>query len=261
MKFQTKKSFSEVCTFNCRLTKFFGYIFIKSSPEKPENQQEISIQFLLYTIFGIFASVKSSDLNTGNGSESIIVTIGLYIMLQMTLFMPTIFRVLNFSIRRLHQEIIDKIQSIDDDLHNMGIDTNYQRQFQVAITITSLYFGLLFVTFYVDNDLGSRYLEFKSMDPVSAVLSAFSVCGYLSYQICHMLLALAIYQRIRSMNEVIQTGIFSELLVQKLSRIHTKLSNTLSVINSCFSVNLLNFFFQFTIFSIFFFFKFFLFLV
>lgn len=248
------KSFSDVCRFNCQVTNVFGYFFFSpSTTDSKTKQKSFSrfFKFAIYTILGLLASIKSSDVNTGNGSDSIIVTLGLFIIIQQTMFMPTVFRVFNYCVRHRHGKIIHDIQSIDEDLSQMGISINYQQHFLAAMTITALYFGFLFVTVFVDFELSSRYLEINSMDPMSIALAGFNIAAYLSYQLSHMLVVLSLYKRLRYMNEVLESKNINESRVRGLRRIHSKLCDTLDDINFCFTLNLLNFFSQFTFFSIF----------
>jgi hypothetical protein len=257
MKILLKKNFHEVSSFNCKITKFFGYFHftLKSDDEKlKECKPTVYLKFVIFTVLGFLASIKSSKVNIGNSTNSVILQMGIRLLIQQTLFMPTVFRVLNFVVRHQHEKIIDNIQSIDDDLTRMGANINYRKHFLVAIIITTSYYGFLLLTFYIDDRLSSRFLEISEMDLLGVLLAAFNIAAYLSYEICHMLVIYATYKRFQFMNQILKWHNLDRELMKRVGKIHSKLSKTLHLINSCFALNLLNYFLQFIIFSIFFFF-------
>lgn len=257
MKFFDRKNFHEACSFNCRLTRHFGYFYFPLEDDSRKLKVCRKILFIrisLYVIVGLLVSIKSSEVNIGNSTNSIIINMGMKIIIQQTLFMPTIFRVMNFLLRHQHATIVANIQSIDDDFKALGFEIDYRKHFAVAFTLTVAYFGFLLLTFYVDDELTSKFLEIRNMDPLGALLGAVNVTAYLSYLISHMLVTYAIYKRFQLVNRALRRRNLDYSLVKKIANIHIRLCDTVDLLNFCFSLNLLNYFCQFVIFSIFYFF-------
>lgn len=257
MKFLRIKTLQDACRFNCRISKLFGYFYFSlNRDEKSEHELEVFVKFLLYVVVGFLISVKSSEVDVGQSSNSFIVNLGVRILIKQTLYMPTVFRIYNFFVRRQHAEIFMKLQSIDNELVKMGIDFNYRRHHLMAIAITSSYYIFLCIVFFVDNFLSSRYLNIDKIDFTAALLAAFNVASYLSYQISHMMINDLIYRRLRAMNRVLTRFTLNQKFIKKIASIHGNLCDTLDLVNKSFAINLLSYSFQFTIFCIFYFFGF-----
>lgn len=256
MKVQRKTNFQGICSFNCAISNFFGYFHFppnQNHVKYDECKATVYTKFAFHVAFGLFASIKSSNINVGHVTSSIIVNIAIGILIKLTLFMPTVYRVFNFVVRHEHVKIIKNVQSIDDELFRMGININYLKHFVVAVLVTLIYFSFLFITFYVDSQLTLKYLNLN-LDPIVGLCAAFNVAAYLSYQISHMLIITTVYKRLQQMNHILETKRLDHSLLRKVGKLSNKLSDTLEMINSCYSINLLNYFLQFIIFSIFFFF-------
>ena len=262
MKFFNKKSFREVFSFNFGLARLFGFFYF--SPKS--NQVDVKskscgqsfqlVKFIFYAIFGLLASIKSSRVNTGNGSGSVVVTLGIELILQATIFKPTIFRVLNFCVRDQHEKIFEKFHSVDDELRRFGIKINHRKHFVIALMFTTVFYAILIVTLCVDDFLSSKFLTFRIQDRIGALLGAFNIVAILSYQICHVLIIHATFKRLQYMNWILKWSVLDRLTLRRLGRVHNMLCDTLHLINSCFAINFLDFFTEFVIFNTFFLFEF-----
>lgn len=257
MLFGDKKNFLELSSFNCSIAKLFGYFYFSTrSVRNKKIDSSLIIWFIANVIFGLWASIKSSQVNIGRNTSSIIVNMSINFVIAQTLFMPTIFRIFNFVARRQHGKLLCNIQSIDDELLKMKIDFNYSKHFVVAVSVTFAYFTFICFTFYVDNKLSLKYLDVSGVDLAAALLIAMNLSAYLSYQLSHMLIVFAIYKRLQFFNRCLQMKDLDVQIIKKLGKLHIKLANILELMNECFSISLLSYFLQFIIYSIFFFFSF-----
>lgn len=257
MKAQRKTNFQDVCSFNCAITNFFGFFHFTSNQNLETVHQcwrIVYLKFAFHVAFGLFASIKSSGVNIPHSTGSIIVNMGIRILIQLALYMPTAHRVFNFVMRHQHVKIIKNVQSIDDELFRMGIDINYRKHFIVAMVVTILYFNFLILTLFVDTKLTLKYFGNMKADPLTTFLAAYNVAAYLSFQISHMLIISTIYKRFQLVNQFLETKRLDQTMCRKISKLCSKLSDSLDLVNSCFTINLLNYFFKFIIFNIFFFF-------
>lgn len=258
MKARSKRNFQDLCSFNCAITKFFGYFYFTANQNREKNDERKMrdfIEFAFYVTFGLIASIKSSGISIGLSTSSIIISIGVDTLIQLTFYMPTIFRVVNFVVRHKHVKIIKNIQSIDSELLRIGININYMKHFIVAVSVTLIYCSFLLLTLSVDILLSRKYLKkFVTAEPLSAALAVFSIAAYLNYQISHMLIVSTIYKRFQHINSIIENSPLDYLLMKKIGKLFNKLSDTQDLVNSCYAINLLNYFFQFFVYNIFFFF-------
>jgi hypothetical protein len=100
--FGVKNIFSEIGSFNISIANFFGYLHFninnRANGLNSYRSLDEYLRLLFYVIFGFLSSLKGSSVNIGS-RNSLILTIGITILLQLTIFMPTIFRIFNFIVR------------------------------------------------------------------------------------------------------------------------------------------------------------------
>lgn len=235
----------------------FGYFYFSTAANQPKrNDLNWRIWFVMNVVFGLVTSFKSSEMSVGRNTSSIIVNIAMRIVIAQTQFMPTIFRVSNFAVRQSHEKLLRNVQEIDDELKKMKIDINYSKHFVVAVSVTLSYYAFLCLTFYVDDNLSLKYLDVSEISIVAALLSAFNIFAYLSFQISHMFVVFAIYKRLQLLNRSLKMANVNVPVLKQFGRLHCKLADSLELLNQCFAVNLLSYFLQFTIYCIFHFYGF-----
>jgi 7tm Chemosensory receptor len=187
--------------------------------------------------------------------SSVIIRVGFQCLTMQTIFMPTVFRILNFIARRQHASIIEKCQSIDDDFARLGVAINYSQHYLVSVVVSAFYYGFFLLVIVVDEQLNSMFSVNTKTDVVPALFAMLNISSYLSYQISHMLIVTTMYSRFRYLNQFVERSVMDRQLMICIARLLNKLNETLDLMNSCFAINLLNYFFQFIIFSVFFFFS------
>lgn len=250
IKFLERKNFLEVSSFNCKFAWIFGY-FHFNLKEKLIYKCDEYLRFILYVIVGIFMSLKNADISVGN-LNSAILAIGIQTLITLTIFMPTIFRIFNFLMRKSHLKIVRRIHNVDLKLSSLGIKISHNYQFKVALSVTFGYFGVLLLTMTCDQILSDNFLPTAKMEPTEGIFGLLNIAATLSYQITHMLVILAIQVRINYVNQVMEKNELNLEEIKCIRKIHFLLCDTMSSVNTCYTLNLLNFFFQFTFFSIFF---------
>lgn len=256
VKFFERRNFLEVCSFNCSLVRLFGYFHFSVRSIKSREQKlkvDEYLRLIFYVIVGLFMSLKSSNINVGS-RNSLIFQIGLTILLQLTIFMPTVFRIFDFIIRKKHVKVIEDINWIDEKLTAFGIKINHPKHFKTALVVTMLYFISLYLTIGVDQYLYLNYLDQIEMDMMEGIFAFINIIAYMNYQVTHMLIIDTVYLRFKYINQILENNIQSIETVKIIRRIHIRLCDVISSINACYTLNLLNFFFQFTFFNIFFYF-------
>lgn len=254
MKFFTRSNFAELCSFNCQAARLFGFFYFRAvrDGKRAESGHSESLRFLFYLVFGCVASLKSATLNVGDSTSSFILLVGIELLIKTSIFMPSVFRVFNYAVRRRHAKVIEDIQAIDDELKRLGAPVDYSRHFLVAFLVTTFYNAFMLVTFTVDTELSLAYLKFHELDALSAFFGAFNVAGYLNYQVTHMLLVASLYWRLKLVNRVLRQRLLCSQLVQRVGRLQTSIVDTLQLVNCCYTANVLNYAFQFVIFTVFF---------
>ena len=256
VKFFERTNFLEVCSFNCSLVRFFGYFhFSVGSIRSREKNLKVDeyLRLIFYVVVGLFMSLKSSNINVGS-RNSFIFQIGLTILLQLTIFMPTVFRIFNFIIRKKHEKVIEDINWIDEKLTTFGIEIHHPKHFKAALVVTVFYFISLYVAIGVDQYLYLNYLDQIEMDIVEGIFAFINIVAYMNYQVTHMLIIDTVYLRFKYINQILENDIQNIEVIKTVRIIHIRLCDTISSINACYTLNLLNFFFQFTFFNIFFYF-------
>lgn len=254
--FFNRKNFYEVCLFNCSLVRFFGYFHFSLDSVKNKNSYinlDEYLRLIIYTVVGLYMSLRSSNINIGS-RNSLIFEIGLTILLQLTIFMPTVFRIYNFMIRKRHTQIIDDISWIDEKLTAYGATINHPKHFKTAFGVTVFYFMSLYLTIGVDEYFHQKYLHKIEMDLMEGIFALINIIAYMNYQITHMLIIDAVFIRFKYINLILENNKQDLSMIQSIRKIHLRLCEVTASINCCYSLNLLNFFFQFTFFNIFFYF-------
>lgn len=255
MKFLRPKNFLQVAFFNCKFAEFFGYFYFDVNKKASNNLDEL-LKLLFFVLFGIYMSSRSSNINLGD-LNSVILELGIKFLMKVTFFMPTFFRIFNFIVREKHEKIVKNIHKIDLKLRKIGVKIDHERHLMVALAVTGCYYLSLFFTLTFDQILSINFLEQIEMDAFEGIFAAINIAAYLSYQIAHMLIIVAVFTRVKNLNEILTRKIID---VKTLGKIQLKLFDTANLINFCFSFDLLNFFLQFVFFLIFFFFDIFHFL-
>lgn len=256
MKFFDKRSFLDVSSFNVSLLKALGYFHFSIDDIRSKEVQlkaDEYLRLLFYIIAGFYVSLKASNLNVGT-RNSLIFQIGMNILLQISMFAPVIYRSYNFSVRNVHKKIIEDVHWVDQKLVQLGVEIDHPWHFKVALGVTGFYFISFAVTIFVDESLRECYLPDLRVHISEGLFAMINVIAYMWYQVSHMLIILTIYVRLKYLHKVLK-GNDRELEVIKMIRIaHLKLVENLRQINCCYTVNILNYFFQFSFFNIFFYF-------
>ncbi|CRL04669.1 CLUMA_CG017733, isoform A [Clunio marinus] len=246
MKLFNKKNFTEVCSFNCGLASSFGFFFFSLDKQKTGCCQRCSnrcqkkclcLNFLLVVI-GMVISYKRVDVDFLNSIESVVLRIGLKMYTQQFICIPLMMAFHNFLNRRRHVTIIENIQSIDDNLHELGIDFNYRKQFFFALAVTGFFNSSLcifYCWFYkvysmIEIEKGGKFFFFN------VILNVTADAPILNYLIAYLLLIAAIYKRFQYVDQLLTQSNVSLRAFRKLRRIHDKLLDTLNLINSCFVI-------------------------
>jgi hypothetical protein len=152
-------------------------------------------------------------------------------------------------------KIIRSIDWIDNKLKENGILVNYNRHYKVAIAISLSYYSVLLFSVTLDNYLYQKYLPDLIIDKLDGIFALINIAAYLSYQLTHMLLIGTVYFRLKFIKEIVVSKGSEISTIQSIQKIFVRLHKTVNDINSCFALNLINFFFQFLVFNIFFYFS------
>jgi len=177
-------SFYELSQFPCWLAKLFGYLHFTLKRNDKGQLQMLPISsdliwFVVSFMVGTAIAIRSSAIDTGNSTTSIIMRIGMTLLIKLTFASPSLFRILNLLTRQRYAFIVTEIQWIDNNLKRYGININHKKHFFVALSVTLLYYLTLFLTLWCDSELSSRYLKFTEMDLIGALCAAYSVFSYL----------------------------------------------------------------------------------
>jgi hypothetical protein len=251
--FFRRNSFKEVASLNCAIVRFNGYFHFTLDKSKARRGWDEYMRFGLYLLLGLYMSLKSSNINIGT-RNSLIFEMGMTVLLQLSVFAPTVFRIFNFVVRHKHVRIVENIDWIDKRLSEMGIEINHSKHFRAALVITISYFCSLYFALFLDEILTMKYLPEIEVDMVEGIFAVINVAAYLTYQITHMLLVVAMHFRVQYLNRVLESGEPDITSIRMMRKIHLRILDTMAHINACYSLNLLNFFFQFTFFNVFFYF-------
>lgn len=252
-----KENFLDVSKTICKIVKFFGYfhftLALDASNRIIFNSNTSDIILFIISVFGGFlASIKSSTMSIGNSISSIIFEIGIKILIKLTLFSPTIFRVSNFMIRKCYAKIITNIHLIDRQImvkHQLSVNHHYQ--WKVSIFVIVIYFCMFLLTLVIDAVLSTKYLKFPESDTIGRLLAVWNIGAYLSFTISHMLAIIAIYSRLKFLNTTFKANCSGNEEIITLSRVYLKICETMNIINKCYAINFLYYFFQVTYFGIF----------
>lgn len=255
MKYFDPANFYEAINFNFRIARLFGYFYFPTKLQDSVKKQSVWRKFSVFLALGILASLKGVSLNISQTTKSVVVSIGIKILMMLTLTMPTVFRIFNFAVRHQQQRVIANIQAIDNELTKLGMAVNYRKHLLISIAVTCFYFMFLFVTLSVDNELTIKYLKVEGFNAMSKLSAVFSVASFLSYQLCHMMLVYSIYKRMQLLKRVLIVENFNCIeTALKVGRIQIKLAETVDLVNITFAPSFLNYFCQFINFCLFYFF-------
>lgn len=259
MKFFDKKNFHESISGFVKFSSLFGFYFFPTQKGKKENIIFAYIKFIFFMIFGIYASIKSSELSefdTG-GTNSIIIKIAIKILMKVTLFMPTLFRINNFILRHKQRKIYRDIGMIDTRLINiLGQNINFRKHFKLFFIVTVFYISFLYVTIIADNVLTFQFFadtKEVDIDPLTALLAFYSIFAYLSFQLNHIFLVYSIKMRYEAVANAAEEG---KAEVSDIGKIYNKLNDILGAINTTYGINVIYFFGNYMVFTIFSFFIF-----
>jgi 7tm Chemosensory receptor len=218
--------------------------------KKASNNLDELLKLLFFVFFGVYMSSRSANINLGD-LNSMILELGIKFLMKLTFFMPTFFRIFNFIVREKHEKIVKDIHKVDLMLRKIGVKIDHEKHLRAALAVTGFYFLSLFFTLTFDQILSTNFLQQIEMDVFEGIFAAINIAAYLSYQISHMLIIVAIFTRVKHVNEILSRKIDVKTL-KTLGKIQLKLFDTANLINFCFSFDLLNFFLQFLFFLIFF---------
>lgn len=257
LRFKNRKSFHESISFSAKLCSFFGYLhFPTVKGQVKESKPWVYSKFIFHIFFGYYASIKSSEVSEIDvqGTDSIIIKIAIEIIILVTSYMPTVFRISNFLLRHQQRLIYRDIEIIDKKLIKYAnIRLDYNKYFRVFVMMMITYISFLMVAFTVDTELSKRYFEIKDLDPFSVLLALYTVFAFLCYQLHHLYLIYSIKERFEALSQAFLREGSANV---QIGRIYNRIHGVLRSVNASYTIGTIYFFGQYMLFTIFFFFIF-----
>lgn len=136
---------------------------------------------------------------------------------------------------------------------------NHGKQYMISLSVLIGYFSLFLINFTVNGIIMSIISLNNIPSPFEGVFYLLSNISYLITTICYMLVLLAVYVRLRLVNDYMmkhiakdQTTVEDDCKAMKIVKIlHGKITETTNLINICFSFNIITYLFQLVFFTIF----------
>lgn len=137
---------------------------------------------------------------------------------------------------------------------------NHGKQFMISLSVLIGYFIMFVINFIANGIMVSAMTLDDTLDPFQGVIYLFSNITYLTTTICYMLVILAIYVRLKVVNDYIKEYISKDQTTVEedckaitiVTILHSKITETTNLINICFSFNTVTYLFQLVFFTIFF---------
>lgn len=136
---------------------------------------------------------------------------------------------------------------------------NHGKQYMISLSVLIGYFSIFLINFTVNGFIMSIISLNDAPSPFQGVLYLLSNTTYMITTICYMLVLLAVYVRLKVVNDYMlkhiakdQTTIEDDCRALKIVKIlHCKITETTNLINICFSLNIITYLFQLVFFTIF----------
>ena len=136
---------------------------------------------------------------------------------------------------------------------------DHGKQYMISLSVLIGYFTIFFINFTVNGIIMSMISLNDTPSPSQGVLYLLSNTTYMVTTICYMLVLLAVYVRLRLVNDYMmkhiakdQTTVEDDCRAMNIVKIlHGKITETTHIINICFSINIITYLFQLVFFTIF----------
>lgn len=255
MKIFRKKSFREVYSLNCRITNFFGYFYFSVHRIENERRRKVWevlnwIRFAVFIVFGLWSFGKTPGIDLGSSSNSIIVSIGLELLVKQFMYTPLALRIMTFALRRQHEKILLNIDAIDLKFSKLHIAINHRKEFVFIVCATVIQNVFVIGALAFDHFISLRTSRPKPLNTL--LLVGFAVLSVFNYQLCYICLVNAMYRRLHSINQYLESKDLNQSTLHAIGCIQLQVDDTLELINRNFFVLVVNYFPKYIVYCIFF---------